>query len=75
MSIDTKITIAEIQKMDFLDQIETLGTIWDSIVETNQMIPLSTEEKQVLDERFDKESSTPGIDWDRFQKKIQINNK
>lgn len=75
MAIDTGLTIAEIQKMGFLDQIETLGTIWDTIVETNQVIPLSIEEKKVLDDRFDEESSTPGIDWNRFQKNIQISNK
>ncbi|TGL97993.1 hypothetical protein [Leptospira jelokensis] len=75
MSIDTKLTIADIQKMDFLDQIQTLGTIWDSIVETNQPIPLSIEEKQILDERFESESSTTGINWKTFKKNIQINTK
>lgn len=75
MGINSKMTIADIQKMDLLDQIETLGTIWDSIVETNQAIPLSSEEKELLDKRFETESSTQGINWETFKKNIQINSK
>lgn len=75
MSIDAKLTIADIQKMDLLDQIETLGTIWDSIVETNQPIPLSNEEKELLDKRFNGESSIQGINWKTLKKNLQINSK
>ncbi|EOQ88766.1 hypothetical protein LEP1GSC202_1272 [Leptospira yanagawae serovar Saopaulo str. Sao Paulo = ATCC 700523] len=75
MSIDTKLTIADIQKMNLSDQIETLGTIWDSIVETNQPIPLSSNEKKLLDVRFEAESSTKGINWKTFKKNIQIDSK
>ncbi|TGN07226.1 hypothetical protein [Leptospira ilyithenensis] len=56
--------------MDLNDQIEALASIWDHIAESNPALPLSQEDMDLLDHRFDSEKHIDGAHWNSIKNKL-----
>lgn len=60
MTSRPELTLGELEKLDIESQLRLLGEIWDSIAEANPTLPLTREEKELLDQRLAAESDTLG---------------
>lgn len=70
-------TLAEVEKLPPEEQFDILSSIWDRIASANLALPISEEEKELLDARLQKYSDDPGRPWSDVKAEIlsKINKK
>jgi putative addiction module component (TIGR02574 family) len=63
----------DILKLSIPERIIMVEAIWDSIAEKEEQIELSSETKQLLDERLDAHKMNPneGLSWDEVNARIR----
>jgi len=66
------LTLNEINKMSVDERIQLAQTLWDSIPETTEELPLTTSQKQELTRRLAEYRNNPAIgdSWENVKKKI-----
>ena len=63
--IMTKELTEEIAQMSVEERIELIGSIWDTVVDSPEEIPMTPEEREELDRRIEEFEKSPkeGIRW------------
>ena len=51
--------LAEIERLSVIERIQLIDEIWGSIAETPDALPLTAEQKELLDERIDAMERNP----------------
>ena len=66
------LTLNEINKMSVGERIQLAQTLWDSIPETTEELPLTASQKQELTRRLAEYRNNPAIgdSWENVKKKI-----
>ena len=65
-------SVEEIMQLDISERIVLVEEIWDSIAREEPEIPLTPEEKEILDERLSSLESSPDelLSWDQLKRTI-----
>jgi putative addiction module component (TIGR02574 family) len=53
--------LSEIAKLSLSERIQLVEDIWDTIAAESERVPISAEQRAMLDERLDDQEANPGV--------------
>jgi putative addiction module component (TIGR02574 family) len=68
------IQVSEILELSVTEKLRIVEEIWDSIVKNPSALPITGEERAVLDKRLQeyRENPTEGIEWNQLKMKLGL---
>ncbi|MFB3892059.1 MAG: addiction module protein [Phycisphaerae bacterium] len=73
MTMNNKKLVAEIQKLSIDEQIDLVQDVWDGIAAHPEQVPLTSEQKCVLDKRLKEYKKDPAAakPWEEVMERIR----
>lgn len=68
-------SVNQIKNLEVNEKIAVLEDIWDSIASTNEVLPITDDQKKILDSRADNYFKNPANikSWEEAKEKVIIN--
>lgn len=76
-NVMSKFSVADVLDLPMEDRLQLVGDIWDSIAEAPDALPLTPEDKRLLDERLEARRRNPqaGSSWQEVLARITSSRK